>query len=86
MKKKANLTMPAKKRKKTVQEKACRHKWIRLVAKQGKKYIAAPVWVCTRCGTLRVGTHTIRISRYRLDMGNKPIYNASEVHGTVYYS
>jgi len=66
--------------------KKCKHRWINLVGKSGKKFIPTPLWVCLGCGTLKVGRRTIRISRYRLDMGNKPIYNASEVHGTVYYS
>jgi len=69
-----------------MKERECHHKWLRLVAQRGKKYVPAPVWVCTVCGTLKVGKRTIRISRYRLDMGGKPITNASEVHGKVYYS
>lgn len=69
-----------------MKEKPCKHEWIKLVAQVKKKIVPVPVFVCLGCGTLRVGVHTIRISRSRIDMGGKPILNASELHGTVYYS
>ena len=65
--------------------KRCNHQWLQLVAKKGEGFVEAPIWVCENCGTLRIGKHTIRISRYRLDMGNKPIYNASAVYATDFY-
>ena len=65
--------------------KKCRHKWLQLVARDGKNFIDAPLWVCSKCGTLKIGKHTIRISRYRLDMGNLPIKNASAVYATDFY-
>jgi hypothetical protein len=67
-------------KKKTKAEKECNHKWIKLVAQVKKKMMPVPVFVCLKCGTLKVGVHTIRISRTRLDMGGKPIYNASTIH------
>lgn len=62
------------------------HQWAPLVAQVEGENIPIPVFVCLKCGSFKVGTHTIKISKNRLDMGNKPINNASEVHGTVYYS
>lgn len=67
-------------------EKKCKHQWVKLIAEHNKKLVSTPLRVCLKCGTLKVGTHTIRISQHRLDMDNKPILNASEVHGEVYYS
>jgi len=51
----------------------CRHKWIPLLGRNGKKNIPTSLFTCLKCGDLKVGTRTIKISRYRLDMGNKPI-------------
>lgn len=55
----------------------CRHQWAPLMAKAGKKTLPSLVNVCLRCGELKVGQRTIRMSRYRLDMGGKPIKNTS---------
>ncbi len=57
----------------------CKHRWARLIAQKGKKFIPTSLFTCLTCGILRVGKKTIRISRNRLDMGNKPIRNVSGV-------
>jgi hypothetical protein len=51
----------------------CRHKWIPLLGRVGKKNVPTSLFTCLKCGDLKVGTRTIKISRYRLDMGDKPI-------------
>ena len=55
----------------------CRHQWAPLMAKAGKKTLPSLVNVCLKCGELKVGQRTIRMSRYRLDMGGLPIKNTS---------
>ena len=58
----------------------CRHQLAPLVAQKGKKIVpVALLRVCLKCGTLKVGIHTIRISKDRLDMDSKPIKNAGKV-------
>ena len=52
----------------------CQHKWIPLLGRVGRKNIPTSLFTCLKCGEMKVGTHTIRISRYRLDMGGHPIY------------
>lgn len=56
-------------------EKICNHKWIPLLGKLGKKNVATSLFTCLKCGDLKVGKHTVRISAYRLDMDGKPIKN-----------
>ena len=53
----------------------CRHQWAPLLAQVKKKTTPSLVKVCLRCGELKIGQRTIRMSRYRLDMGNLPIKN-----------
>lgn len=53
--------------------KECSHKWVPLMGKDKGKLIKTSVFACLECGELKVGTHTIRISKNRLDMGNLPI-------------
>jgi hypothetical protein len=55
-------------------EKSCRHKWIPLLGRAGKKDIPTALFTCLSCGEMKVGTNTIRISNYRMDMGGHPIY------------
>lgn len=67
-----------------------KHKWIPLLGKLGEENIPTSLFVCLNCGQLKIGTKTIRISKYRIDMGGGQIKNASaiyasELHGTVYY-
>jgi len=53
----------------------CRHRWAPLLAKAGKKTVSTSLFTCLKCGDLKVGIQTIRISRFRLDMDQKPIVN-----------
>jgi hypothetical protein len=60
---------------------SCKHQWAPLLAKRGDKLIPLSVLkVCLKCGMLKVGKKTIRISRFRIDMGNKPIRNVSRIY------
>ena len=66
--------------KKRSKEKPCKHQWASILAQKGKKIIpVVSAKICLKCGLLKVGARTIKISRYRLDMGDLPIRNASEV-------
>lgn len=56
-----------------------RHKWIPLLGVDKKKTVPTFLFTCLRCGDLKVGTQTIKISRFRLDMGELPIYNAAGI-------
>jgi hypothetical protein len=50
--------------------------WIPLIGKEeGNKIIPTFLFTCLKCGNLKVGRHTIRISRHRMDMDDKPIKN-----------
>ncbi len=49
------------------------------MGKKGKKNIPTALFTCLKCGDLKVGTQTIRISRYRLDMGTHPIKSVTTV-------
>jgi len=57
------------------QTKECKHQWVPLLGRNKNKLILTLVHACLKCGELKVGKRTIRISRSRLDMGNKPIRN-----------
>lgn len=61
-----------KMRKKTETE--CWHKWIPLLGRAGKRDIPTALFTCLKCGEMKVGKHTIRISSARLDMGGLPLY------------
>jgi len=68
------------KKKKTQKEKACKHQWAPLLAKYKNQIIpVSAAKICLKCGLLKIGARTIKISRFRLDMGDLPIRNASEV-------
>ena len=43
------------------------------------KNVPTSLFTCLKCGDLKVGKETIKISRFRLDMGELPIYNAAEI-------
>mgnify|MGYP001561198824 CR=1 FL=1 len=61
-------------------EKTCHHSWGNILTQRKEKVFAVPLArLCLKCGLLKVGTHTIRISKTRLDMGNLPINNALKV-------
>lgn len=73
---------PVRHRKRNVasEEKPCKHQWAALMAKCGTKIVPVlSAKVCLKCGVLKIGIQTIKISRFRLDMGDLPINNASEV-------
>lgn len=55
------------------------HKWIPLVGLDNKKTIPTSLFTCLRCGDLKVGKKTIKISRFRLDMGELPINNVAGI-------
>ncbi len=53
-----------------------RHQWVPLLAKIKNKVIElSALKVCLKCGVLKIGKNSIKVSRYRLDMDNKPIKN-----------
>ncbi len=52
----------------------CQHKWTPLLGRIGKKNVPTALFTCLKCGELKVGTNTIRISKNRLDMGGLPLY------------
>lgn len=56
-----------------------RHKWIPLLGVDKEKSVPTSLFTCLKCGDLKVGRRTIKISRYRLDMGDLPIKNVSTV-------
>ena len=68
-----------------------RHQWAPLIAKhKNEEKVLSFLHVCLKCGQLKIGKKTIRISKYRIDMGSGDIKNAgkiyaTELHGTVYY-
>jgi hypothetical protein len=55
------------------------HKWIPLLGFYKKKTITTSLFTCLICGDLKVGERTIKISQFRLDMGNLPIKNVSTI-------
>ncbi|MFA5830891.1 MAG: hypothetical protein WC878_03625 [Candidatus Paceibacterota bacterium] len=56
-----------------------RHKWIPLLGVDKKKSVPTSLFTCLHCGDLKVGIHTIKISRYRLDMGELPINSVAGI-------
>lgn len=56
-----------------------KHKWIPLLGFDKKKSIPTSLFTCLKCGDLKVGLQTIKISRFRLDMGNLPIKSVSTI-------
>ena len=55
------------------------HAWIPLLGFDKKKTIPTSLFTCLQCGDLKVGVETIKISRFRLDMGDLPIKSVSTV-------
>lgn len=53
----------------------CNHRWAPLLARAGKKTTPSLARVCLKCGELKIGEKTIRISRDRLNMGGLRIEN-----------
>ena len=56
-----------------------KHKWIPLLGIDGKKSVATSLFTCLKCGDLKVGVQTIKISRFRLDMGELPINSVAGI-------
>ncbi len=55
------------------------HKWIPLLGADGSRSVPTFLFTCLHCGDLKVGTQTIKISRYRLDMGELPINSVAGI-------
>lgn len=57
------------------------HNWIPLLGidKESGTCIPTSLFTCLRCGDLKVGIETIKISRFRLDMGELPINNVAGI-------
>jgi len=55
------------------------HKWIPLLGFDKGKNIPTSLFTCLKCGDLKVGERTIKISQYRMDMGGLPIYQLQEM-------
>lgn len=56
------------------------HRWIPLVGIDNKKRsVPTSLFTCLKCGDLKVGKKTIKISRFRLDMGELPINNVAGI-------
>jgi hypothetical protein len=56
-----------------------KHKWIPLLGVLKNKTVPTFLFTCLRCGDLKVGTKTIKISRFRMDMGELPINNVAGI-------
>lgn len=56
-----------------------KHKWIPLLGADKKKSVPTSLFTCLMCGDLKVGTQTIKISRFRLDMGGLPMNNVAGI-------
>ncbi len=69
-----------KMKEKMKEKKDCKnHKWIPLLGIDKNKSVPTSLFTCLKCGDLKVGVETIKISRFRLDMGNLPIKSVSTV-------
>lgn len=68
--------------KKTTEKTNCKnHRWIPLVGIDSKRRtVPTSLFTCLKCGDLKVGTRTIKISRFRLDMGELPINNVAGIN------
>ena len=62
------------------EKKYCKnHEWIPLLGVNKRKAVETSLFTCLKCGDLKVGDRTIKISRFRMDMGSLPIKNVSTV-------
>lgn len=55
------------------------HRWIPLLGVDKGKSIPTSLFTCLKCGDLKVGERTIKMSQYRMDMGELPIYQLQEM-------
>jgi len=64
----------------TIEKTECKkHRWIPLLGVNRKKTVPTSLFTCLKCGDLRVGRQTIKISRFRLDMGELPINSVAGI-------
>src|ERR1035437_5800188 len=57
------------------------HTWIPLLGFDKQKIVVpTSLFTCLTCGDLKVGTNTIKISRYRMDMGELPINSVAGIN------
>lgn len=56
-----------------------KHRWIPLLGVHKKKNIPTSLFTCLKCGDLKVGVETIKISKFRLDMGELPINSVAGI-------
>ena len=62
------------------ENKECKkHNWIPLLGNNKGKHVPTFLFTCLKCGDLKVGTQTIKISRFRLDMGELPINSVAGI-------
>ncbi|MGD0977363.1 MAG: hypothetical protein ABR875_03675 [Minisyncoccia bacterium] len=59
-----------------------KHRWIPLLGVDKGKNVPTSLFTCLKCGDLKVGTETIKISQYRLDMGGLPINSVAAINLT----
>jgi len=57
----------------------CKHKWGLVLVQYKDKALPSSARMCVKCGLLKIGDHTIKLSRNRLDMDGKPIQNVSRI-------
>ena len=62
-----------------VKTECVKHKWIPLLGMNRGKSVPTSLFTCLKCGDLKVGVETIKISRFRLDMGELPINNVAGI-------
>jgi hypothetical protein len=58
----------------------CKHKWGLVLVRYKNKTLSSAARMCVECGLLKIGSHTIRLSKDRLDMDWKPIQNVSQIN------
>lgn len=64
----------------TEEKRDCKeHHWIPLLGIDKDKTVPTFLFTCTNCGDLKVGTQTIKISRFRLDMGELPMNSVAGI-------
>ncbi len=68
-KQKKQKTARCRKQNTAGREKSCKHQWATLVAQRGKKVAPVPAAkICLKCGDLKIGQNTIKMSVTRLSI------------------
>lgn len=57
-----------------------KHRWIPLLGLNKGRHVPTSLFTCFKCGDLKVGIQTIKISRFRLDMGELPINTVAGIN------